>query len=178
MFKSGDVHNLSNYRSISVLPVLPKILERSVYTQLIEYLESNNILLANQFGYRKNRSTELAATYFIDNIRKHANNGKMIGAVFMNLSRAFDTINHGTPISKPESYDINNKEISWFYEYLFHKFQTIAYNGKKSSKYPLLTGVPQGSILVALLFAIFFNDFYDYLRNSEAIMYADDTVVC
>ena len=112
LFKSVDVHNPSNYRPILVLSVLLKVLERSVHMQLIEYLESNNLLSTNQFGYRKNGSTELVATYFIDDIRKHANNGKMVGAVCMDLSRAFDTINHSPLISKLTSYDINDKEIS------------------------------------------------------------------
>ena len=146
LFKSGDEHNSSNYRLILVLPVLSKILERSVHTQLTEYLEGNNLLSTNQFEYRKNRSTELAATYFIDNIKKHANSGKMVGAVFMDFIRAFDTINHGTLNLKLQSYGINDKEILWFCDNLFHRFQTVYYNGKKSSKFPLLTEVLQGSI--------------------------------
>ena len=100
LFKSGDVHNPSNYRPISLLPVLLKILERSVHMKLIEYLKNNNLLSTNQFGHRKNQFIELAATYFISNIRKHANNSKMVGAVFMDLSRTIDTINHGKLISK------------------------------------------------------------------------------
>ena len=102
----------------------------------------------------------------------------MVGTVFMDLSRAFDAINHDTLISKLKSYGINEKEISWFCDYLFRRFQTVDYNGKKSSKYPLSTGLPQESILGTLLFVIFFNDFHDCLRNSDTIMYADNTVAC
>jgi len=88
--KSGDSDNPANYRPISILPVLSKILEKAVYSQLINYLENNQLLSEAQYGYRKRRSTELAAVYFIDDIRKQVDNGKLVGAVFMDLSRAFD----------------------------------------------------------------------------------------
>ena len=106
LFKSCDVHNPSNYRPISVLPVLSKILVRYGRTQFIEYLEGNNLLSTNQFEHRKNQSTELAATCFIDNIRKHANN---------DLGRAWykwHTTNLCTLISKLKFYGINDNEMS------------------------------------------------------------------
>ena len=119
LFKSCDVPNPSNYRPISVLPVLSKILVRYGRTQFIEYLEGNNLLSTNQFEYRKNQSTELAATYFIDNIRKHANN---------DLGRAWykwHTTNLCTLISKLKFYGINDNEMSWFCNYLLHRFLLI-----------------------------------------------------
>jgi len=85
--KSGDSDNPANYRPISILPVLSKILEKAVYSQLINYLENNQLLSEAQYGYRKRRSTELAAAYFIDDIRKQVDNGKLVGAVFMDLSQ-------------------------------------------------------------------------------------------
>lgn len=89
----------------------------------------------------------------------------MVGVVFMDLICAFNTINHGTLISKLKSYGINDEEISWLCDYLFLRFQTVDYYGKKSPKYPLLTGVPEGYIVSPLLFVIFFNDFHDCFRN-------------
>lgn len=94
VFKTGDASNPDNYRPISVLPILSKILERTVHTQLSDFLENENLLSDFQFGFRPNRLTELASTLFIDNIRREVDNGKLVGSIFMDLSRAFDTISH------------------------------------------------------------------------------------
>ena len=85
---------LDNYRPISILPVLSKILERIVYKQLLSHLENNGLLSSFQLGFRFKRSTELAVTYFTDIIRKEVDNGNILGAVFIDLSKAFDTVSH------------------------------------------------------------------------------------
>ena len=90
--KSGPTSSFDNYRPISVLPILSKILERAAHKQLTEFLESNNLLSRNQFGYRKRRSTEYATALFTDNIRKEADTGNLVGAIFVDLSKAFDTL--------------------------------------------------------------------------------------
>ena len=94
LFKSGSMVELDNYRPISILPVLSKILERIVYKQLLSRLENNGLLSSFQFGFRSKRSTELAVTYFTDKIRKEVDNGNILGAVFIDLSKAFDTVSH------------------------------------------------------------------------------------
>ena len=94
LFKSGSMVELDNYRPISILPVLSKILERIVYKQLLSHLENNGLLSSFQFGFRSKRSTELAVTYFTDKIRKEVDNGNILGAVFIDLSKAFDTVSH------------------------------------------------------------------------------------
>ena len=94
LFKSGSMVELDNYRPISILPVLSKILERIVYKQLLSHLENNGLLSSFQFGFRSKRSTELAVTYFTDIIRKEVDNGNILGAVFIDLSKAFDTVSH------------------------------------------------------------------------------------
>ena len=96
IFKSGTHSQFDNYRPISVLPCCSKILEKAVHYQLINYLETNNLLYENQFGYRKQRSTNLAASLLFDNIRKEIDQGKLVGAVFIDLTKAFDTIGHRT----------------------------------------------------------------------------------
>lgn len=119
LFKSGSSSEIGNYRPISLLPILSKILEKVVYSQLVSYLESNNLLPDNQFGFRSKRSTELAVTYFTDIIRKEADNGKVSGAVFIDLSKAFDTISHSGLLNKLPFYGICDNELKWFTDYLF-----------------------------------------------------------
>jgi len=175
--KSGSVDTPGNYRPISVLPVLSKIIERVAQVQLMDFLETNNLINAEQFGYRKNRSTEEAAVKLCDDIRNFANDGLLTGAIFIDLSRAFDTISHSTLTDKLRSYGVRGMELNWFKCYLFGRSQYVDIGGVKSKAEPVLSGVPQGSILGPLLFLIFYNDLKDCLHHATPIMYADDTVL-
>ena len=94
----------NNYRPISILPAVSKIMEKAVKKQLMDYLENNSLLSKTQFGYRKNRSSELATSLLVDDIRKAGNEGCMAGAVFIDLTKAFDTIGHSTLINKLNDY--------------------------------------------------------------------------
>lgn len=143
----------------------------------MSHLESNNLLLDYHFGFRSKRSTELAVTYFPDLIRKEADNGKISGAVFIDLSKAFDTISYSALLSKLPFYGIRDTELKWFTDYLFFRKQTVLFNGVLSEPNPAFTGVPQGSILGPLLFIIHFNDVDKPLQSSRIIKYADDTVI-
>ena len=119
VFKSGDPDKPENYQPISVLPALSKLLERAVHSQLIEYLENNELLSKVQFGYRSKRSTSSAATIFVDDIRREMDKGKLTGAVFLDLTKAFDTISHTVLIEKIRSYGVYGNELIWFTDYLF-----------------------------------------------------------
>jgi len=159
IYKSGNMSKVENYRPISVLPVLSKVLEKAVHNQLSTYLEQNELLNKFQFGYRSKRSTDIATTLFVDEIRENGDKGKLTGALFLDLSKAFDTINHSLILNKLESYGINRKEIQWFTDYLFCRKQTVVIGNQRSKPFHLSSGVPQGSILGPLIFLIFFNDF-------------------
>ena len=111
LFKSCSMVEHDSYRPISILPVLSKILERIVYKQLLSHLENNGLLSSFQFGFRSKRSTELAVTYFTDIIRKEVENGNILGAVFIDLSKAFYTVSYSCLLNKLPSYGINNKEL-------------------------------------------------------------------
>ena len=106
LYKKGDKIEVSNYRPIPILPILSKILERSVHYQLVNYLEQNNLLSERQYGHRKKRSTELATAYLVDKIRKAADKGLLTGVLFVDLSKAFDTLGHSRLITKLQSYGI------------------------------------------------------------------------
>ena len=177
LHKSGSKTTANNYRPISILSVASKIMERAVHIQLIEYLESNCLLSKNQFGFRKGRSTELATTLLTDNIRKDADKGKLVGALFIDLSKAFDTLGHAVLLSKLQAYGIMDSELNWFTSYLFDRKQVCYYDGEQSDIQSVRCGVPQGSILGPLLFLLHFNDLEEVLSHSRLIQFADDTVI-
>ena len=162
IFKSGDTNKAENYRPISVLPALSKLLEKAVHSQLMEYLETNKLLNQSQFGYRANRSTQLATTLLVDEIREAGENGKLVGALFLDLSKAFDTISHDVILEKLKTYAVIDIEIAWFTDYLFNRSQ-VEIGNQKSTHFKVMSGVPQGSILAPLLFLLFFDDFPEQL---------------
>ena len=177
LHKGGTKEDYNNFRPISVLPILSKILERAVHQQLIAYLEENRFLSSFQFGYRKGRSTELATILLTDNIRKAVEEGNLVGVLFIDLSKAFDTLSHSIMLEKLKSFGILNNEHDWLNSYLFNRKQFCEVGNCKCELMNISCGVPQGSILGPLLFLLYFNDFERCLRHSNVINFADDTVV-
>ena len=135
-FKSGSLAEIDNYRPISICPTLSKILEKIVYKQLMAHLERHSILFEYQFGFRPNRLTELAVTYFTDLIRKEADSSKATGAVFIDLSKAFDTFSHSVLLRKMSRYGVYDMELQWFTDYLFLCKQTVQFSGHRVSRVP------------------------------------------
>ena len=176
-YKSGTHSNPDNYRPISVLPVISKIIEKIIHRQLITFLDKNHLLTKFQFGFRPKLSTEYAATILLDSIRNNVDKGKLVGAVFVDLSKAFDTVSHAMLLDKLPLYGVQGKELEWFKDYLFFRKAKVACNSCFSKEHALLTGVPQGSILGPLLFLILFNDVVDVIEHSSIMKYADDTVL-
>ncbi len=112
-----------------------------------------------------------------DDIRKHANEGRLVGSIFVDLSRAFDRLSHGTIIGKLRSYGVCLTELEWFTCYLFNRRQIVVIDEKHSEKNLVTSGVPQGSNLGSLLFMVFYNDLREWITHSENLMFADDTVL-
>ena len=175
--KSGSYSNLDNYRPISILPVLSKVIEKVIHRQLLTFLEESKLLSKFQFGFRPKLSTELATTLLLDDIRRSVDEGKLVGVVFVDLTKAFDTISHSKLLDKLPRYGIGGNELEWFKDDLFNRSAVVSYDGRLSKSKEILTGVPQGSTIGPLLFIIFFNDITDVLENSKIIKYADDTVL-
>ena len=175
--KSGSFSNFDNFRPISILPAISKIMEKIIHRQIMNYLNKNKLLTKFQFGFRPGMSTELAAALLTDNIRNHVDKGYLVGAVFLDLSKAFDVISHSKLLTKLPQYGITGKELNWFEDYLFNRKASVVYDNTLSEAFTINSGVPQGSILGPLLFVLFFNDITDVVKNSEIIKYADDTVI-
>ena len=177
IFKNGKRTEESNYRPISVLPLVSKVMERAIQVQLVKFLEANEVLSAYQSGFRKGHSTETAVTYLTDQILEHMDNQQMTGSVFIDLKKAFDLVNHNCLLQKLEHYGVRGKSLTWFQNYLGSRTQRVRFGQDLSPSLPIEYGVPQGSLLGPLLFVIYINDLPSCLKNTHISMYADDTVI-
>ena len=177
VFKKDSPHQLGNYRPISLLPALSKVFEKIAYEQTYEYLSDKKLLYKSQYGFRKNHSTELAAMEVTDTIFKYLDNKKLPIAIFIDLSKAFDTIDHETLLFKLKHYGIRGTAYNWFKSYLTNRTQYVQYKDKCSQKLKITTGVPQGSILGPLLFIVYVNDIAKITNKFHFTIYADDTTL-
>lgn len=177
IYKSGEKFYVSNYRPISILPFISKILEKIIYKRLMTHLETNSILSPNQFGFRKKLSTYMPLLLLQEKITKAFENSKIVCGLYLDLKKAFDTVDHNILLSKIYSYGVTGIFFNIIKSYLTHRMQCVEYKGTKSAATEVSIGVPQGSILGPLLFIIYVNDFSRICTNSTCLLYADDTAI-
>ncbi len=177
LFKAGDATSPNKYRPISVLPSIGKLLERIIYDQLYSYLTSNQLLSQSQSGFGKGYSMGTCLVDFLHNIYEEINEGGACGVLFLDLSKAFDTVNHEVIKIKLKALGIKESSLDWFVCYLSGRSQSMCVDGHFSDPGPTNSGVPQESILGPLLFVCYVNDMPQYCNRMRPFLFADDTAL-
>ena len=178
IYKKGDRELLKNYRPVSTLPIFGKIFEKIICSRIYNFFSCNNLLTDCQFGYRKKHSTGHAIHHSVNIIKDALANKKHVIAIFVDLSKAFDTIDHKILLSKLERYGVRGTANNLIQDYLTGRSQYVSTLGETSDLEDIIFGVPQGSVLGPLLFLIYMNDIVNSINdklNIKLVLYADDT---
>lgn len=177
LHKKGDKNDLNNYRPVSILPVFSKGLEKLIHSRLAKYFEKYNMITQSQFGFQKNKSTELALLEEKEFILRNLENRKLVLGIFIDFTKAFDYLNHELLLKKLQYYGIRGQPLRLFQSYLGYRKQYVCCNNFNSTINKISSGVPQGSILGPFLFNIYVNDIVNSDPSSKFIIYADDTTI-
>ena len=173
--KGGEITDPFNFRPISTLTTFTQVLEKLFYKQIINYIERQNIIYQCQFGFRKGYSTSMAISEITNSLRKAIDYNLYTCGVFLDFTKAFDTVNHGIFLDKLEAYGIRGIPLNWFVNYLTDRRQYVDLGGVKSSEQTIICGIPQGSTLGPLLFLIYINDLPNSSDKLDYKIFADDT---
>ena len=174
--KKGNRHDPNNYRPISLLSAINKIIEKVLYKRLYEFFEKFNIIFRYQFGFRQDYSTTMALIEITDLIRQQIENKNVTVGIYIDLTKAFDLVNHSILMQKLENYGVRDKALKLIRSYLTERTQYTFVDSSKSDIRYIECGVPQGSVLGPLLFLIYVNDFVN-CTDAKMRLFADDTNV-
>ena len=175
LFKTGNPELPLNYRPISLLPIFSKILEKLMYRRLYRFLEHQKVLYSLQFGFQENHSIDRALVSLTEAVRNTLDNKRLGCGIFIDLQKAFDTVNHRILLSKLEHYGVHGCALEWFRSYLPDRKQYVSVNGSNSDLLSITSGVSQGSVLGPLLFLIYINDLPNASKKLIFYLFADDT---
>ena len=176
LYKKGNKSEVGNFRPVSILSIISKILERAVYSQLKAFLVKNNMLYDLQSGFRGNYSTDTCLIHLTDHIKTQTSKGLYTGMILLDLQKAFDTVDHSILCDKLKAMGIGS--VEWFQSYLSDRMQTVQVNDTYSNIEQITCGVPQGSILGPLLFLCYVNDMsLSISSDCKLMLYADDSAI-
>ena len=177
IYKKDDKSKLENYRPISILPAISKVFEKVLSHQINQHFLNNKLYYSSQYGFRQSHSTELTVLEIVDRIAYQMDQDNVPLNIYIDLSKAFDTIDHKILLHKLQYYGLNQNSLSLIQNYLTNRQQYVDFQNINSSLLPISTGVPQGSILGPLLFIIYINDIAKASQIFNFISYADDTTL-
>ncbi|MCG8431845.1 MAG: reverse transcriptase family protein [Candidatus Omnitrophica bacterium] len=174
IYKKNEASDPSNYRPISLTVVVSKVMERILRDSLLQYLLENRLLTKDQHGFLPNKSTLTNVLSSTNMWIKAVNNNKSVHAIYLDFAKAFDSVSHPKLIYKLSKYGINGNLLKWIKAFLYNRKQYVLVDGIRSFSCIVRSGVPQGTVLGPILFAIYINDLVDVVKNSYISLYADD----
>ena len=177
LYKKGCHYMPENYRPISLLSCIDKIFEKLLHKRFIKFIEKHHIIILEQFGFLPKHSTIHALTEVIDNIRNIIDKGEYALGIYLDLKKAFDTVNHAILLKKLDHYGFRGHVNKLMCSYLENRYQYTRVNGENSVINQIETGVPQGSVLGPLLFIIYVNDIVNCINDGKTTLFADDTSI-
>lgn len=174
IFKNNDKTSMNNYRPISLLSVFSKIFEKAIKSRIVFFLEKRDFFSPDQYGFRKNKNTEQAIVSFLEQVTEHIDKGSKVSTLFIDLTKAFDRVQHSTLLKKLYCCGFRGITRDWLSSYLHGRTQLVRVNGQLSKELPINVGVPQGSVLGPLLFLVYVNGIFRQQFRGSPTAFADD----
>jgi hypothetical protein len=176
-FKKGDKHLASNYRPISLTSISCKVMEHIIHSSVMRHFDNYSVLTDNQHGFRKRRSCETQLIVTLDEITRNYANGHQVDVILLDFAKAFDKVPHKKLLHKLRHYGVSDNVLRWIQNFLGGRTQKVVVDGADSGRLPVLSGVPQGTVLGPLLFLAYINDLQDWTKHSNARLFADDSLL-